>query len=57
MTPRRLREQHHDERERDGRHDRAADALDGTGADEEPLCRGNAACDRREREEQNPEKE
>jgi hypothetical protein len=53
----RLREQHHDERQRDGRHDRAADALDGAGADEEPLSRRNTACDRRKREDEDPDEE
>ena len=53
----RLREERHDQRERDGRHDGAAESLHRTGADEHPLRRGQAADQGREREDRDPDQE
>jgi hypothetical protein len=52
-----LREERHDQRERDGGHDGGAQPLDGARADEELLRAGDAARERREREERHAEHE
>jgi hypothetical protein len=53
----RLREEVHDQRERDRRDNRTAEALDRTRRDQEPLRRGQAAGDRGQGEERDPDQE
>ncbi len=53
----RLREERHHQRQRDGGHDRAADALHGACADEHLLRRRESACSRSKREQGDAEQE